>query len=127
VFYTFIAQLKRFIDIATPTPTHRFIKTLDAKKNLRLSYTQSMDGLEAQVGHLETVCQATKSNGKGKSRPRTKDVHSVQLHGNIHCVRRIPARGPENHTRLSSLTKLRPQANYVSSIESNRLGQSVST
>jgi len=87
VFYTFIAQLKRSIDAATPTPTHRFIKTLDTKKKLLRSYTQNIDGLEAQVGLLGTACQEAKSNGKGKSRLRTKDVRNVQLHGDIHRVR----------------------------------------
>jgi hypothetical protein len=88
VFYTFIAQLKRSIDAATPTPTHRFIKTLDAKKKLLGSYTQNIDGLEARVSLLGTACQAAKSNGKGKSRLRIKEVRNVQLHGDIRHIRR---------------------------------------
>ncbi|KAF8807800.1 DHS-like NAD/FAD-binding domain-containing protein [Phlegmacium glaucopus] len=87
VFYTFIARLKRSIDAATPTPTHRFIKALDTKKKLLRSYTQNIDGLEAQVGLLGTACQEARSNGKGKSRFRAKDVRNVQLHGDIHRVR----------------------------------------
>ena len=87
VFYTFIAQLKRAIDVATPTPTHRFIKTLDDKKKLLRSYTQNIDGFETQVGLLGTACQEAKSSGKGKSKLRTKDVRNVQLHGDIHRVR----------------------------------------
>jgi NAD-dependent histone deacetylase SIR2 len=87
VFYTFIAQLKRSIDAAIPTPTHRFIKTLDTKKKLLRSYTQNIDGLETQAGLLGTASQEAKSSGKGKSKLRTKDVRNVQLHGDIHRVR----------------------------------------
>jgi NAD-dependent histone deacetylase SIR2 len=87
VFYTFISQLKRSIDAAKPAPTHHFIKTLDSKKKLLRSYTQNIDGLEARVGLLGTSCQEAKSNGKGKTKIRTKDVRNVQLHGDIHRVR----------------------------------------
>jgi NAD-dependent histone deacetylase SIR2 len=87
VFYTFIAQLKRSIDAATPTPTHRFIKTLDTKKKLLRSYTQNIDGLETQAGLLGTASQEAKSNGKGKGKLSTKDIRNVQLHGDIHRVR----------------------------------------
>ncbi|KIM47786.1 hypothetical protein M413DRAFT_209505 [Hebeloma cylindrosporum] len=87
VFYTFISQLKRSIDDAEPAPTHHFIKTLDSKKKLLRSYTQNIDGLEARVGLLGTSCQEAKSNSKGKTKIRTKDVRNVQLHGDIHRVR----------------------------------------
>ncbi|KAF9566096.1 DHS-like NAD/FAD-binding domain-containing protein [Agrocybe pediades] len=87
VFYTFISQLKRSIDKAEPAPTHHFIKTLDSKKRLLRSYTQNIDGLEARVGLLGSSCHDAKSNGKGKSKLRTKDVRNVQLHGDIHRVR----------------------------------------
>ena len=46
VFYTFISQLKKSIDVAKPSPTHRFIKTLDSKRKLLRSYTQNIDGLD---------------------------------------------------------------------------------
>lgn len=87
VFYTFISQLKRSIDAAEPSPTHHFIKTLDTKKKLLRSYTQNIDGLEARVGLLGSSCHEAKSNGKGKTKIRTKDVRNVQLHGDIHRVR----------------------------------------
>ena len=87
VFYTFIAGLKRSIDAAKPAPTHHFIKTLDSKKKLLRSYTQNIDGLEAQVGLLGSASQEAKSSGKGKTKIRTKDVRNVQLHGDIHRVR----------------------------------------
>lgn len=87
VFYTFIAQLKRSIDAASPTPTHQFIKILDTKKKLLRSYTQNIDGLEAKAGLLGTACQEARSNGKGKNKLRTKDVRNIQLHGDIHRVR----------------------------------------
>ncbi|KAF8167681.1 DHS-like NAD/FAD-binding domain-containing protein [Crassisporium funariophilum] len=87
VFYTFISGLKRSIDLAKPTPTHHFIKTLDSKKKLLRSYTQNIDGLEARVGLLGTSCQEAKSTGKGKNKLRTKDIRNVQLHGDIHRVR----------------------------------------
>ncbi|RDB29419.1 NAD-dependent histone deacetylase HST3 [Hypsizygus marmoreus] len=87
VFYTFISQLKQSIDSASPTPTHRFIKTLDSKKKLLRSYTQNIDGLEERVGLLGSSSEHAKSNGKGKAKIRSKDVRNVQLHGDIHRVR----------------------------------------
>lgn len=89
VFYTFISGLKRSIDVASPTPTHQFIKALDAKKRLLRSYTQNIDGLEERVGLLGTACEEVKALGKGKSKLKIKDVRNVQLHGDIHRVRCI--------------------------------------
>lgn len=89
VFYTFISGLKRSIDAAKPSPTHHFIKVLDAKKRLLRSYTQNIDGLEARVGLLGSSSQEAKSIKKGKAKIRTKDVRNVQLHGDIHRVRCI--------------------------------------
>lgn len=87
VFYTFISQLKRSIDAASPTPTHKFLKTLDTKNKLLRSYTQNIDGLEARAGLLGSASEGAKATGKGKSKIRTKDVKNVQLHGDIHRVR----------------------------------------
>ncbi|THH19042.1 hypothetical protein EW146_g2049 [Bondarzewia mesenterica] len=87
VFYTFISQLKQSVDTATPSPTHHFIKTLDAKKRLLRSYTQNIDGLEERAGLLGSSSQEAKVNGKGKSKIKTKEVRNVQLHGDIHRVR----------------------------------------
>ncbi|KAI0639554.1 DHS-like NAD/FAD-binding domain-containing protein [Trametes polyzona] len=87
VFYTFISQLKKSIDVATPSPTHRFIKTLDSKKKLLRSYTQNIDGLEERAGLVGTSSQEAKYNGKGKAKLKAKDVRNVQLHGDIHRVR----------------------------------------
>ncbi|KAG5644611.1 hypothetical protein DXG03_008089 [Asterophora parasitica] len=87
VFYTFISKLKQSIDAASPTPTHHFIRTLDSKKKLLRSYTQNIDGLEEQVGLLGSSSSEAKTNGKGKTKIKTKDVRSVQLHGDIHSVR----------------------------------------
>lgn len=87
VFYTFISKLKQSIDAASPTPTHCFIKTLDAKKKLLRSYTQNIDGLEAKAGLLGSSSQEAKSTGKGIFKLRTRDVRNVQLHGDIHRVR----------------------------------------
>lgn len=87
VFYTFISQLKQSIDAASPTPTHCFIKTLDAKKKLLRSYTQNIDGLEAKAGLLGSSSLEAKSTGKSACKLKTKDVRNVQLHGDIHRVR----------------------------------------
>ncbi|KAF8898975.1 DHS-like NAD/FAD-binding domain-containing protein [Infundibulicybe gibba] len=87
VFYTFISQLKQSIDSATPTPTHRFLKTLDSKKKLLRSYTQNIDGLEARAGLIGSSSQEVKIGGKGGSKIKAKDVRNVQLHGDIHRVR----------------------------------------
>lgn len=89
VFYTFISELKRSIDAASPTPTHQFLKALDAKKRLLRSYTQNIDGLEARAGLLGTSCEGAQANGNGKSKLSVKDVRNVQLHGDIHRVRCI--------------------------------------
>ncbi|KIM88645.1 hypothetical protein PILCRDRAFT_62275 [Piloderma croceum F 1598] len=87
VFYTFISKLKQSIDVASPSPTHRFIKTLDTKHKLLRSYTQNIDGLEARAGLLGSASQDAKATGKGKSKIKTKEVKNVQLHGDIHRVR----------------------------------------
>ncbi|OAX42645.1 DHS-like NAD/FAD-binding domain-containing protein [Rhizopogon vinicolor AM-OR11-026] len=87
IFYTFISQLKRSIDAATPTPTHRFIQTLDAKHKLLRSYTQNIDGLEERVGLCGSSSQQAKTTGKRKAKLKAKEVRNVQLHGDIHRVR----------------------------------------
>lgn len=86
VFYTFISQLKHRIDSATPTPTHRFIKTLDTKQKLLRSYTQNIDGFEERVGLRGSSSQGNTSE-KGKSRLRAAEVRNIQLHGDVHRVR----------------------------------------
>ncbi|KAG0707519.1 DHS-like NAD/FAD-binding domain-containing protein [Suillus ampliporus] len=87
VFYTFISQLKRSIDAATPAATHRFIQTLDAKQKLVRSYTQNIDGLEERVGLRGSSSQHARTSGKKKLRLKVKEVRNVQLHGDIHRVR----------------------------------------
>ncbi|KAJ7293119.1 DHS-like NAD/FAD-binding domain-containing protein [Mycena rebaudengoi] len=87
VFYTFISKLKQSIDAAEPGPTHHFLQLLDTKKKLLRSYTQNIDGFEAKAGLLGSASHEAKSNNKGKSKIRTKDVRNVQLHGDIHRVR----------------------------------------
>ncbi|KAI0801123.1 DHS-like NAD/FAD-binding domain-containing protein [Fomes fomentarius] len=87
VFYTFISSLKKSIDSASPSSTHRFIKTLDSKRKLLRSYTQNIDGLEEKAGLVGTSSQEIKTTGKGKFKIRAKDVRNVQLHGDIHRVR----------------------------------------
>lgn len=87
VFYTFISELKRAIDNATPSSTHHFIKTLDSKHKLLRSYTQNIDGLEERAGLLGSSSQDAKATGKGKGKLKGKEVRNVQLHGDIHRVR----------------------------------------
>ncbi|KAF8735212.1 hypothetical protein AX14_002477 [Amanita brunnescens Koide BX004] len=87
VFYTFISQLKNSIDSASPSPTHRFIKTLDTKGKLLRSYTQNIDGFEEQAGLLGSSSQDAKADGRGKQKVKTRDVRNIQLHGDIHRVR----------------------------------------
>ncbi|KAF8307961.1 DHS-like NAD/FAD-binding domain-containing protein [Clavulina sp. PMI_390] len=82
LFYTFIAELKRMIDKAQPGPTHKFLKTLDAKGRLLRSYTQNIDGFEERAGLRGHVA----GNGKTK-KFNAKDTKNVQLHGDIHGVR----------------------------------------
>ncbi|KII94132.1 hypothetical protein PLICRDRAFT_76683, partial [Plicaturopsis crispa FD-325 SS-3] len=86
VFYAFIAQLKRAIDKAAPTPTHRFVRTLDTKHKLLRSYTQNIDGLEERTGLVGSASEQVRE-ATGKRKIRTKDVRNVQLHGDIHRVR----------------------------------------
>lgn len=89
VFYSFIAELKKKIDEASPSPTHDFIKTLDSKNKLLRSYTQNIDGLEERVGLVGSSGDAAKTSGTGKNagKLRVKEVRNVQLHGDIHRVR----------------------------------------
>ncbi|KAI9512562.1 DHS-like NAD/FAD-binding domain-containing protein [Russula earlei] len=76
IFYSFISQLKQSIDMASPSRTHHFIRTLDEKKKLLRSYTQNIDGLEEKAGLIGST-----------SKIRAKDVRNIQLHGDIHRVR----------------------------------------
>ncbi|KAI6047969.1 DHS-like NAD/FAD-binding domain-containing protein [Pisolithus marmoratus] len=87
VFYTFISQLKRSVDSASPALTHEFIKRLDNKRKLLRSYTQNIDGLEEKAGLICSSSQETKSNMKGKSKLRADEVRNIQLHGDIRRVR----------------------------------------
>ena len=87
VFYTFISQLKQSIDRVSPSPTHKFLKTLDTKRKLLRSYTQNIDGLEEQAGLVGSSSEQAKVDKKGKGRLRTNQVRNVQLHGDIHRVR----------------------------------------
>ncbi|KAF8215993.1 DHS-like NAD/FAD-binding domain-containing protein [Mycena galopus ATCC 62051] len=87
VFHTFIAQLKQSIDAAEPGPTHHFLQLLDSKKKLLRSYTQNIDGFEARTGLLGSASHEAQTDGKGKSKIRSKEVRTVQLHGDIHRVR----------------------------------------
>ena len=93
VFYSFIAGLKQAIDDTSPSPTHRFIKTLDAKGKLLRSYTQNIDGLEERAGLIGSSSQEakapspSKAEGKARAKLKIKDVRNVQLHGDIHRVR----------------------------------------
>ncbi|EIM78975.1 DHS-like NAD/FAD-binding domain-containing protein, partial [Stereum hirsutum FP-91666 SS1] len=87
-FYTFIAQLKQRIDRSAPSPTHKFLKTLDTKKKLLRSYTQNIDGFEERVGLLGSSSDdARVAYSNGRSNFRGKDVRSILLHGDIHRVR----------------------------------------
>lgn len=87
VFYTFIAQLKRSIDLAHPSPTHLFLRTLDEKKRLLRSYTQNIDGFEERIGLTGSGSERARAKGKGKGKLLAKEVRNVQLHGDIHRVR----------------------------------------
>jgi NAD-dependent histone deacetylase SIR2 len=87
IFYTFISQLKQSIDLASPSRTHHFIRTLDEKKKLLRSYTQNIDGLEEKAGLIGSSNQDARASGKGKGKLRVRDVRNVQLHGDIHRVR----------------------------------------
>ena len=87
VFFSFIAELKKKIDVANPSPTHHFIKTLDSKSKLLRSYTQNIDGLEERVGLVG--CSSASDDASGKGKARLRSVRNVQLHGDIHRVRCI--------------------------------------
>jgi NAD+-dependent protein deacetylase SIR2 len=77
VFYAFAASLKRAVDNAHPSRTHKFLVTLASKQKLLRSYTQNIDGMEARAGLGDAP-----AIGKRKPQP-----HNVQLHGDIHRVR----------------------------------------
>ncbi|KAF8509944.1 DHS-like NAD/FAD-binding domain-containing protein, partial [Hysterangium stoloniferum] len=87
LFYTFMAELKSSIYLATPSPAHYFIKTLDTKGKLLRSYTQNIDELEERTGPACSSSESVKNTEKAKGKLKTKEVRNVQLHGDIHLVR----------------------------------------
>ncbi|KAF8516583.1 DHS-like NAD/FAD-binding domain-containing protein [Hysterangium stoloniferum] len=66
LFYTFMAELKTSIDLATPSPTHYFIKTLATKGKPLRSYTQNIDGLEERTGLACSSSESVTNTGKAK-------------------------------------------------------------
>ncbi|KAI8370367.1 DHS-like NAD/FAD-binding domain-containing protein [Radiomyces spectabilis] len=63
-FYTFMAELKRLISSAAPTPTHAFIQKLKQNGQLLRCYTQNIDCLEESI-----------------------DLPVIQLHGSMNKVK----------------------------------------
>ncbi|KAH8835463.1 hst3 protein [Flagelloscypha sp. PMI_526] len=78
VFYTFISQLKQSVDRVSPSKTHHFIKTLDTQNKLLRSYTQNIDGLEAQVGLLCSSSEAARASGKSDAWRALLSIHCSQ-------------------------------------------------
>lgn len=88
-FVAFIAELKKLVDAASPSPTHAFIQTLDSKKKLLRSYTQNIDGFESRTGLSCSSGLAETKTSASTNRRKIQDVQNVQLHGNIHRLRCI--------------------------------------
>lgn len=103
VFFTFMAQLRKYTLQARPTATHKFIQTLRDKKKLLRCYTQNIDGLEGKIG-LTTGCskplalQPTPASPPRKGASSTPEkkptratllnqIEVVQLHGDIHTLK----------------------------------------
>ncbi|CCG83350.1 NAD-dependent deacetylase hst4 [Taphrina deformans PYCC 5710] len=74
LFYRYMANLRTKTLAATPTATHRLLKTLRERKKLLRAYTQNIDGLEARAG----LCLAP--------RPLSQN-DTIQLHGDIHTLK----------------------------------------
>lgn len=87
LFYQFIAELKTSIDNAEPSLTHHFISTLNAKGRLVRSYTQNIDGFEERLSLLGSSSEDARCIVNGKTKIKTKEIRSVQLHGDIHRLR----------------------------------------
>ena len=94
-----MAELKSSIDLATPSMTHHFIKTLDTKGKLLRSYTQNIDGLEERAGLAGSSSEGVKGKGKGRHKIKPKEVRNVQLHGDIHRVRCALCAADFNYTK----------------------------
>lgn len=90
LFCTFMESLYSSSLLATPTETHKFIKTLKDKNKLLRCYTQNIDGLENKI-NLKTGINLNEFNVEAKNQKainanfnkcwKTLDV--VQLHGNL--------------------------------------------
>jgi len=79
-FYEGMKSLRQQILSAEPTPTHKFIRSMDINKKLVRCYTQNFDSLESKAG-LEI-------GGK-----------VIQLHGNILTVRCMKCRAVTEYPR----------------------------
>ncbi|KAF9513947.1 hypothetical protein BS47DRAFT_1282622, partial [Hydnum rufescens UP504] len=83
-YYSLMAEMKRKVDISTPSPTHDFIHKLDSKGKLLRWYTQNVDGLEQRAQSTGTGGDAAASLSDGHT--INKDVKVIRLHGDINHV-----------------------------------------
>lgn len=83
VFCTFMESLYLSTLEATPTETHKFIKTLKEKKKLLRCYTQNIDGLERNV-QLNTGVRSDQFETAKTFLQSWKALDVVQLHGDLH-------------------------------------------
>lgn len=97
IFFTFMAQLRKYTLKATPTQTHRFIRLLKDQQKLIRCYTQNIDGLESREGlktkpDPETETQVSKVASRKKLNNKRSfgiynQVDLVQLHGDINILK----------------------------------------
>ncbi|CAH6722546.1 NAD-dependent histone deacetylase Hst3p [[Candida] jaroonii] len=90
LFCTFMESLYSSSLKATPTETHKFIKTLKEKNKLLRCYTQNIDGLEGKI-NLKTGINLNDFNIEASNKRQVnssfnkiwKDLDVIQLHGSL--------------------------------------------
>jgi NAD-dependent histone deacetylase SIR2 len=82
-FYKMMANMRDKSGAAEPTPTHRFIRSLDQQKQLLRLYSQNVDGLETKAG-LSSTWPPQGSEGMNAAYP---NLRAVMVHGVLDSVR----------------------------------------
>ncbi|KAG9315281.1 DHS-like NAD/FAD-binding domain-containing protein [Chiua virens] len=97
LFCQMIAQLSGLSQVASPTPFHQLLRTLDERGRLLRVYTQNIDAIESKSGLSFGVPEFEDKRCKPRSRVKTS-----------------PTTGPSDHTSSTGFTPPQPNSRLPS-------------